>query len=374
MPPEDPSKRPAAPRSSYVRRPVMMDGLSGRRPEPVSLPPPSTVTPQPVTPVQPTQPLQFTPPPAQKSWRRLAVRGGLAALFVLLLAAGAIAFFRLQSRQNNPELAFTDALTASLSTPKLQVAYTTGEHKSQVLYDLTNLTNPIVSNQATLQLVGADFEIQTYGTAKDTYLSYRKVPDVINARIATMVRDGWIKLRAHGVLPPNATPQLVNLADPRYLAFGPVIVGNYPLEARTQLVNFMQAHKVYDYRPQAVTTKMLDGRKVFVYPVRLNVAYLKIANQSAATNNKFTPTDMQPTVAALDALQGATATLYVTAKTHRLQQVELTKDGETSTMTYSHYNDVVMPDEPQTKLAWSDFARLQTQMEAQVTAASRRGP
>lgn len=302
------------------------------------------------------------------------MRGVLLVIVLLLIGAGAFAFFRFQSQQNNPELAFTDALTANLATPVLQATYNSGEAKSRVVYDFTDLTNPIISNQATVQLAGADFELQTYGTAKDSYLSYRKVPDVINAQLAATVRDGWIKLRVKGLLPPSVNTRLANLADPRYLAFGPVILGNYSPDTRRQLVDFMRAHSVYNYNLKAVTTKTLDGQQVFVYSIKLNLAYLKLANQSAATNNKFTTVDTQAAIAALDELQGAKATLYVTAKTHRLQQVELVKDGKTSSITYSHYGDAALPDEPQTKLVWSDFARLQTQMEAQVAASNRRTP
>ncbi len=287
---------------------------------------------------------------------------------VLVIAAGAVVFFRAQARQHDPALAFNDALSGVLSTPRIQVTTTGSDRQSQASFDFGSLSNPIVSTQATIQQSGANFGVQAYGSAASSYISYQAIPASITKPVSQAAQNAWVQLRAKGVQAAGVSAQLASLADPRYQAFGPVILGNYSLQTRTQLAGFLQDHKVYDYDVKSVSSKTLGGSKVFVYAVKLNIAYLKIASQSAATSNKFTVADLQAAMSALDSLKGASATFYVSAKTHQLQQIDLLKDGRRTVLVYDHYNSAVLPDEPQTKLAWNDFARLQWQMEAQAAA------
>ncbi len=346
-----------------------------RPPAPPPIAPSPPIQPSPVQPTPPPErsPLQFTPPPPKKRLGRRLLRWGSVVLLVGLISGGVWLFFHAQARQNDPTLAFSDALAASLSSSKLRATITAPDGQSQVQYDFSSLTNPLISNQATIRLAGSEFKLQTYGSTKSSYISYQSVPQSVNRQLSQAVAGAWVQLRAKGIQAPGVSAQLANIADPRYLAFGPVTLGNYAPQTRAQLIKFLQANKVYDYSLQSVTTKTLNGHKVFAYPVKLNIEYLKIAHQSAATSNKFTTPDMQAAITALDSWKGATATFYVTAKTHRLQQIDLSKDDRRATYTYDQYDSASLPGEPQTKLTWQDFARQQWQMESQL-AAQQSGP
>lgn len=165
---------------------------------------------------------------------------------------------------------------------------------------------------------------------------------------------------------------MANLADPLYQAHGPIIVGNYALESRTQLVDFMLAQGVYKYDRNKVVKKSLDGVEVLVYQVKLNINYLKIANQSAAASHKLLPDTVQAAVDALDRIKDTRATLYITVADHRLQRLELTPLDGRVTVDYSNYNQLELPGEPQTKLTWKDFESAYTQISTQAAAAQAK--
>jgi len=256
-----------------------------------------------------------------------------------------------------------DALFASLQARQLETQTTSGSASSVTLYDFSSPSSPLVSNRATFLMNGASFQGTAYGSLQNTYFSYTKLPPSVSTQIASAVQDGWVQLRSKGVLPASVSPMLANLSDPRSEDFGPVIFGNYSQKTREQLANFMLSH-VYSYQKGQVTHTTLAGTKVFAYPIKLDVGYLKIAVQSAAFSVGISPSDIQNTVDALDSFKSADVTLYVDMAHHRIQEIVLKNNGHTTTITYDHYNNVTLPDEPATKLTWQEFAPLEAQIES----------
>lgn len=344
-------------------------------PQPPQQPVPVPLNPAPPPSPEPAQPAQFTPPPAKKkSRRRLVILILLGLLLVAGIIVGVLYYLRLQAEKNDPDRVFKEALAYSLSTTKLQADTTTAAGTtSQTKYDFTKRNDPTISNEASLKLAGSSFNIAAYGSTKNTYISYEKLPSVVKPDLVKTVQGSWVQLRDKGRLPTGVNSTLANLADPRYQAFGIIMLGNYSEQARTQLVNFMLANRVYTYNKTAVQQKAVGDQEMFIYPVKLNISYLKIANQSAAASNKFVTEDVKAAVDALGQIKGATATMYVSAKDHRLQRLELVgSEGQTTTV-YSHYNQLDFPVEPQTKLTWKDFSPAYTQITAQTTAAQPKG-
>jgi hypothetical protein len=394
MPPGEFSKRPPNGQSPYPRQRPSIDGIAGpqRRPVFTSRPPvapgqqPSRLDFTPPIPAQPpaqtlppTQtlptaastvpqmPLQFTPPVTRQR-RHLSRKMVLIIVVVLVIAAGGFVALQWYNRQNNPDIAFQDALQASLSTTQLQAQTTAGSDTKQVSYDFTSLTNSIISSQATVQLDGSGFQLRGYGSSRNTYISYSKLPSVISGSVATAVRNGWVRLRANGTEAPGVSAVLTNLADPRYQAFGPVIFGNFPAKTRVQFSNFLNAHHVYAYNPKQVTRASLSGVKVFAYSITPNLNYLQIFNQSVATSEGFQPGDIQAAINALVALKGAKMTFYISVDSHRLQDITIVQGAQRTTTVYSNYNNVSLPNEPPTQLNWQAFAAVQLQMETQAAA------
>jgi hypothetical protein len=381
MPPEESPQQPAP----DFRRPSERIASDGLPPRPVQRPmPPGREAPRPFTPAAPdvqapvpppsppapeqSQPLiptpetpQFVPPKTKK--RRRFVAPLLAVLAVLLIAAGIGVWLHIQAAKNNPDTALKEALLASLDVQQLQTQTTNGTASSVTQYDFSSPTSPLISNQVTFDMNGATFQGKAYGSLQNTYFSYTKLPPSVSSQITSVVQDAWVQLRAKGVLPVGVSPALAKLSDPRYEDFGPVVFGNYSQKTREQLANFMLTH-VYNYQKGHVTHTTLAGTKVFVYPIKLDVGYLKIAVQSAAFSVGIAPADVQNAVDALDNFKGADVTLYVSSAQHRIQEIMLKNNGQTTTIAYDHYNNVTLPDEPVTKLTWQEFAPLEAQIES----------
>ncbi len=412
MPPEELPERPGAEPARPSER-IARDNLQARpwrRPlEPVrenrevpptpAMPPaqpgpPPAASPQPAplpTPSSSEQPTIAPPPPpteqsasvpgpaaapkpqAAKNRRRF-ILPIVVVLVVLLAGAGTAAWLHEQAIRNNPDTALQDALLADMTLNQVQVQTNAGVTSSQVLYDFSTAGKPLVSNQATITLAGSQFQIAGYGSLQNTYVSYTKLPAKVSPAISSAILNAWVQLRSNGTLPTGVNPTLANVADPRYQSFGLVVVGNYPLKTRQQVVNFLVSNKAYAYDRARVTHTVLSGVKVLAYPVTLNTGFIKVANQSVAVGLNLTPADVQAASDALNAFRGAKATLYIDVATHHIRQLTVNQNGQTTTYAYSHFNNVTLPNEPATKLTWQEFSPLQAQLEAPAHLATAATP
>ncbi|MDB5170331.1 MAG: hypothetical protein JWO35_25 [Candidatus Saccharibacteria bacterium] len=309
--------------------------------------------------------------PRFPKFRKPVISGRAIKIILIILAVsvvlgGLYALMRYQAYRNNPDTVFKDALQASLSTTKFQSETMPDTTSSKVSYDLSAPTNPMVSSEATIQLSGTSYDVNGYGTAKNTYVSYRSLPKTVSPSLSSVVQNAWVGVRINGALPAGVPTALAGAGDPRNLAYGPVFFANIAPKIRKQQVQYMIAKKVYDYKVEKVTQTKIGDTKVFVFAAQPNVSYLKIANQSAAFSAGLTPADIQDAVNALDNLKGATMKLYIAKSNHQLVRTEITKDNRTVSTTYSYDSNLALPTEPQTKLGWPDFASYQFQIEAQA--------
>jgi hypothetical protein len=324
-----------------------------------------------MTPAIPTDQSAAAPAPGKKPrhwpWRKIALIA-FCCLALAVMIGGVVYWLHWRSNRNNPDTVFQDALQSSLSTTQLQANTTAPTGTMQVDYDFTNLKDPLVSSQAAIQIYGAPFQIEGYGSAQNTYASYAKLPVNIPASITNVAQNSWIQLRSKGMEPPTVSAVLANLADPRYQAFGPLVFGNFPASERTRLVNFLLAQHIYAYRPARVSKTTVAGAAVYAYPVSLNINYLKIFIQSAATIEGFDPSEVQTAVNALNTWRGSSATLYVSATSHRFVEALFQQGGQQTTVVYSAYNTASLLNEPETNLTWQYFSPMQLQIE-QLTAA-----
>jgi hypothetical protein len=332
------------------------------------IPPPASPTPENPSSPPAAQPLNFTPRPSRRPRFRRVLLISVPIVVVLAAAGGVAEWFHLQSVHNNPATVFQDALNASLSTTQIQADTVSPDSGTQVDYDFSSLTDPIISSQSTVNLYGANFQIEGYGSAQNTYISYAKFPAVIPASITNVAQNAWVQLRANGAIPPTVSGTLNNLADPRYQAFGPLVFANIPEAARARLVNFLLAQHVYAYRTTQVHRSTLNGAAVYVYPVTFSVSYMQIFLQSVAVSEKFSPADIQAAINAVSGLKGDMMTLYVSASTHRFVSMSLQQAGQTTTTDYSNYDNVTLLAEPETNLSWPSFAAIQLQIEQLVAA------
>lgn len=303
--------------------------------------------------------------PADKTrLKKLSVVLGIVVV-VVGLAAG---FVNYQLGRDKSDVAFNDALKYSLGIKQVEVATVNGTTTSVADLDFTEASNPIVSTQIKTQIAGEPAELAGYGTNKDTFVSYSKLPASVSPAISSVTQNSWIQLRTAGTDPVGVPGILTRAGDPRYQLFGPIIFANATGKTRDQLYKYLIGQNLYDYRSQPITHDKIGDQKVIIYTLHINVGSLKVANQTAARSFGMAADDIQQAIDSLDYLRGATITFAINASNHRPVQMTVLKNGQRSTLSYTKFNTASLPAQPQTKLAWANFANAQFQIEAQAAA------
>ena len=420
MPPEESPQRPAPGRQPHPRRRIAVDGFTGGitprsnyaqrpiiAPRP-TMPVPTPVvapTPPPVAPVPVEQPLappipvsnvqvaapapvaplikDFTPQPKQKSARkpgrklpRLSLPADKTRLKKLVIILGTVvvvvgifsAFLLYRAGRSTKDQAFNDALLYSLGVKQVQVTTTSETTNSVVAYDLTTPNKPVVSGLTKAQVAGSPVTLAGYGTNSDTFSSYTELPSAVLPSISSVAQNAWIQLRANNIDPVGVPSVLARAGDPHYQLVGPIIFGNFTGKTRDQLHKFLIGQNIYDYHAEPVTKDKIDGKKVIVYTLHINVGALKAANQTAAAGFGMTADQVQQAVDSLDSLQGATVKLALGASNHRPVQLQIEKNDQRATISYDKFNTASLPAQPQTKLTWANFSNVQFQLESQIGA------
>jgi hypothetical protein len=339
----------------------------------------------------PIQPMTFAPPvkpnsqevvtPPKEKFKKLKALGRLtkklgrllyrrqvlipagASAVLALVAWGAFAGYQYTRTQASPDTIYKDALSNALLTKQVAIAVHTNDSQTTSDLDLTVLKNPHVSSQTTAKLGGSSFGLEAYGTTADSYVKYTALPDSLAANTVSAIRDHWVQLRKSGRLPAGVNADLLNAADPRYQAFGPLLFANLPPKTSQGLASFLVEHHVYGYDPLKVTTVPLNGTKALLYTGKFDSGYAKVANQSLATSAGFSASDVQRIVDALEQYKDATSALYVDPGSRLPLQLVLT-----TTYTYSKFNQAKLPTQPSSNIDWPQFAGTQLQLEAQTSA------
>jgi hypothetical protein len=275
-----------------------------------------------------------------------------------------------QSKRNNPETVFKDALRHSLQTQKVAIAMKSADLTLASDLDMTNIKDPLLSTKSNIESNGTRYDLEGYGTFNDTYISYSNLPATTPKTVANIADGAWVHIRVKGFQPPDIPPLLNQASDPTFYMFGPLVFANLPEKDQTQLIEFMQKNKVYGYDVKQVKKVTVSGQKLWAYPLKLQVGFLKVAAQSAATNEHINVDKLTAAMVALDDLKGASATMYISAKDHTFAQFNSVKDGQTTVRTYT-YQGISIPSEPPTKLTWQAFAPLQTQIVSPASTPTR---
>lgn len=252
-----------------------------------------------------------------------------------------------------------------LSTASLQTVQKSGSGTVTSRFDFSNLTNPTVATQASSGFYGTTFGISGFGSMQSDYFKYTHLPNSVPSADRAIITRDWVQWRSRGAAAAGVTALLRQLSDPRYQLVGPVVFGNFSPETATKLVDYMLGNHVYTFTAGSVQKSRINGQEVWLYPLKLNLSYLKIANQSAASSEAIRPDDVQSAIDALDQYKGAQATLAVNPSTHQVVRFS----AGAITIDYSGYGQTVLPDEPVTNINWAKFQPVQLQVESE--AASR---
>jgi hypothetical protein len=353
-------------------------------------PPPAPVAPSPIPqPAPAAKVLEFTPTStfqdrndahdvpevkAEKRQRRKVkikltkqvVLPVLVAGVIAALGSGVYAFVGWQASQKDPAVVLRNALTNNLSQSTVEMVTSHAGETVTARLDLSQPANPVVSSETNFQMYGSAFSAESYGTLESGYVRYTNLPGTVHAQTAKSVKNNWVEVRGKDK-PAGLDLRLAKLSDPRYQMFGPVLYGSYPESAKQQLVKFMVDQQVYKPTTGELKTTELNGEKVYEMPVKLNVGFLKVAQQSAAASLAYPPQTVQTSVSDMDNYKDGTSTLYISTKEQRVVRFSFSKTGYEATIDY-RTSSGSMASQPKAQLAWQAFAPSLWQMKAQAAA------
>jgi hypothetical protein len=355
MPPEEPSNVPnqtsqeeplATPSEPPAQTPALVSIIPGDS----SIPPPPGMVDTPVPPVMINQ-----PPVANKMNRKRNIL--LAVVIIVLLGLGGIGW-QWQNQQNTPEDVFTGAISKLLSTKTITQSTSDGSSSEVINYDASNVKAPIVSVAISLKSSNLTNKLSGYGTLKDSYLKYTSFGSAaIDAKVPTLVNK-WIQLRQNGVNLKGVDAVSEDLADPRSIVFGDLMIGNFTASDHQKLLDYIATNKVYKYDSSKVTTATVNGSKAYVYPLTENISKLKELNKKVAALMGIPAADIEPSLAQLTT--PSNAKVYVDINTKQIVKYTATQDGVTATGSYSGYNTTSLPAQPKAAMTWEQFMQKQT--------------
>ncbi len=305
--------------------------------------------------------------PAKPKKRKKILIIVAVVMAVILLIGGIVSYARAQAAWNNPDKAMKDAIANNLKLKKVKSQTTSESINSTTEYDFSALKNPTISTESSIPQPKGPINMTGYGSVKNNYFSYTKLPSNLNSQGVKNAIDAVVQTRENGIKFKGVDGMPEKVSDPRYQVISPLLLGNYDDKTRSQLTDFMLNNKVYGYDINKVTSDKIKDEGVLAYPIKINVSYLRVSNQSAVFNMGFDPAEVQLGIDNLAYLEGAKVTIYIRKSDHKFTRIKVEKDGQTRTIDYTNHDDVSMSDEPQTKLIWPNFEPVQNVIDAQTT-------
>ena len=355
VPPVQQPAEPPQPNTEHIQQPQPASSQN------------SQAAPLPTTPVshETPKPSKFSPPKQKKRRKIFMIIAIVAAS--LLVIAGIISIARAQAAWNNPDKAMKDAIYNNLSLKKVKSQTKSEAINSTTEYDFTSLKNPIISTESSIPQSNGPINMTGYGSVKSNYFSYSKLPSNLNSQGVKNAVNAVVQTRDDGKEFKGVDGMPKKVGDPRYQVISPLLLGNYDEKTRTQLTDFILNNKVYGYDINKVKTEKINDEDMLAYPIKINLSYLRVSNQSAVFNMGFDPAEIQLGIDNLGELEGAKVTIYISKSDHKFNRIKIEKDGQTKTIDYTNHDDLSMSDEPQTKLIWPNFEPVQNVIDAQTT-------
>ena len=321
------------------------------------------------------QKIDFTPPSkkrkklpriprirAPKLQRRTSK--ALQIFVITIIAIGALSgLYVWYKNQNSPEKLFLTAYQKNLSTSNYSAYTNSGGLYSRIGYDFVNPKNPIIFSDQNISNIGAVFTAEGYGTSKETYIRYTKLPKAIQPPLSQAGLNTYVKIRSEGALPSGVPASIIKASDPRYRIIGPILFSNLDKSKADQILNYIKNNNVYQYDKKDVKSTKLNGKKVTVFNTKLDVTKVQLINQSLASMMGFTPADVEGAIKGLDNYKDAVVKIYINSD-KRIVRIEASGQLINLSTDYSEFNKISTPMEPETKVLWQNFATVHYQMQA----------
>jgi hypothetical protein len=297
-----------------------------------------------------------TAEPASSKRKALLLIAGAAVIL-----AGASVYGWWTTQQLTPDKVFTAALGKLLSTKTITQTATSRTVNGTLTFDDSNLKDPKVTMTATARDSGLEFKLNGYGSLKNGYLKYSSFGSAAIDNVLSGLVGKWVQVRTNGQLASNADASTAELADPRYLLFGDLMVGNFSTKDRQDLLQFITANKIYTYDLKHVTVGTLAGKRVYAYSITENIPKLKALNKKVAGIVGIPVADIQ---SALDDLGTAgTTKVYIAVDSKEIVKYTTVQDGETISGAYTDYDTTSLPQEPKADMTWAQFQQKESDLE-----------
>ncbi len=262
------------------------------------------------------------------------------------------------AQRSTPNAVFTAAISKLLDAKTVTQKFSVSSLTGVVAFDASNPTHPLVSSTAMISNSGMTVTVNGYGSLKNDYIKYASLGSpTLDTMFPGMVGT-WVQVRTNGKLAHGVDSQLVEFADPRDMAFGDFIIGNFSANDRRILLAYIAKHKVYTYDKNQVGATTMNGSEVYVYTVHENVAQVKALNKKAAAMLHIPVAQIK---SILGLVGSASATqLYVDVNSHAIVKYTSVVDGQTIFGSYTNYNTTSLPKKPAGSITWKQFERKQS--------------
>jgi hypothetical protein len=353
------------PVSSPQNPPVIPRQPGMQQPQPSYIQPPST------SPVATQDPLvhvtSSTPPlPAPEKTQRNWLIPVIAIIALAIIGVGALLFVTERSK-NVPNSVFKQAIEATLMTKTTEAQTNIGGSITEINYNLSSPSSPTVSVNGDLNLNGLNFELDGFGTLRNTYVKYINLSSSQMNATDAVVLNKWVQLRTNGALAPGVNTKLAVFADPRAALVGDVVLANLSAATSETLTKSLLSSGVYTYTLGKVKTVMSSGQAYYEYPVSINLTALKQWNERVLGAMGVPQSDIQTALNNLGQQQATSGVFYISKTKERLVRFDLSTSQGTATTLYMSTSSSTLPtSEPAVSVSYKTFEPLQDLLEQQA--------
>jgi hypothetical protein len=294
------------------------------------------------------------------------IRMGSLVLIILIIVCA----YLLLTKSNSPITVFNKALSNALSTKSFEQITSVNGSREDIKFNTSNVLEPVLSSNVTIDFLVA-INQSGYGTLQNTFIKYNSLKSSSGLGISSADLQNisylkkWIIVKTNGIN-PSGSESVEAYIDPDFDFFGQYIFGNFSNSQRQQLLNYIKSNNIYQFNPKNVTTGTVNGRKVYVYQVGLNIEKLSKYNDMVASMMKLSLSNISSTISSLNSIPKS-ETFYIDKRSSELLQISESTNGTKSTISYQNFNDIKLPSQPKPELTWSKF---QQEQEADSTNTS----
>lgn len=331
-PPTEQAPAPISPQSATPSQPGVTQPVQPQQSVPINPSPANAQTPipapAPLSPFEQQYQAALTTPPLKRSRKGLIIASIITAL--LLLGGGAAAYLWVQD-QNDPEKRFYRAVENHLSTKYIEQDYIqelSGVVEVQTTLkstsDFTDPKSPKSRINYSLNSDAASFDSTGELIALDDKEYFAKLTEKrdfegLDPQYIPAINQ-WYRVDNEDfggllLLNPGSLTENINTST------GEMLVGNFSVDARADLMKFIKDNDVYTINSSKDVT--IDGQKMTQYDIEFNTKSLNELNKKAVKALGL-PED---TYEDKSADEGQNNTLWIDHTANRIAKVELTRDS-----------------------------------------------